>query len=331
MLVKTQNDDTLDSQLRPRSWEEYIGQKEVKQNLKIIIEAAKKRNEMPEHILIYGPSGLGKTSLAYVIANEVSANLKIVSGAAIEKAADLAAILTNLSDNSILFVDEIHRLPKTIEEHLYSAMEDFKLHIIIGKGPMARTMSLELPKFTLIGATTRIAALSSPLRNRFGATFQLEYYTLEDIKTILKRSANLLKVEITAEALEMIAKRSRFTPRIANRLLKRTRDFAQVEGKNIIDHKICHKTFEFLGIDEQGLEQGDKKILEAIIYKFNGGPVGLQALAASIAEEPEAILNVYEPYLIRLGFIERTPRGRIATKRAYQHLKINTLQKGKLV
>lgn len=319
---QTTDDETLDSQLRPKSWSDYIGQAQVKENLKVIIEAAKKRAEPPEHILIYGTSGLGKTSLAHVIAGEMAAPLKITSGPALEKAGDLAAILTNLQEGSVLFIDEIHRLAKTIEEHLYPAMEDFKLHLVIGKGPMARTMTLDLPKFTIIGATTHMAALTSPLRNRFGATFQLNFYDIEDIKAILRRSAGILNVTLEPKALEMIAQRSRFTPRVANRLLKRVRDFGQVDGKESIDQKTAAKAFEFLGIDHMGLEQSDRKILEVLINKFGGGPVGLQALAAAAAEETEAILNVYEPYLMRLGFIERTPRGRVATKLAYQHLGI---------
>lgn len=316
------DEESLDATLRPKTWQDYIGQRQVKENLKIIIEAAKKRGEPPEHILIYGTSGLGKTSLAYVIAGEMASPIKLTSGPAIEKAGDLAAILTNLQEGSVLFIDEIHRLPKTIEENLYPAMEDFKLHLVVGRGPMARTMTLDLPKFTIIGATTRIAGLTSPLRNRFGATFQLNFYNLEDIEAILRRSANILNVELEPKALEMIAKRSRFTPRVANRLLKRVRDFAQVEGKSIIDEKIATKAFDFLGIDEQGLEQSDRRLLEVLINKFGGGPAGLQALAASASEELETILNVYEPYLMQLGFIERTPRGRVATKLAYQHLGI---------
>jgi Holliday junction DNA helicase RuvB len=317
----TSGDETLDTQLRPKSWGEYIGQEHVKKNVKIILEAAKQRGEPPEHMLFYGNTGLGKTTLAYLVAGECDAPLKIISGPALEKAGDLAAILTNISEGSVLFVDEIHRLGKVIEEHLYSAMEEFKLHLVLGKGPMARTMTLDLPKFTLIGATTRLAALSAPLRNRFGATFQLNFYTKEDIEKILARSARILGVPIDQQSLSMIAQRSRFTPRIANRLLKRVRDFSQVKGDGSITPEICKLTFESLGIDEYGLEAGDLRILETIVKKFNGGPVGLQALAASTAEETETILTVYEPYLIRLGFIERTPRGRVATKAAYQRLK----------
>lgn len=313
-------DETLDAQLRPKSWTEYVGQEHVKKNVKVILEAAKQRGEPPEHMLFYGNTGLGKTTLAHLVAKESEMPLKITSGPALEKAGDLAAILTNLSEGSILFVDEVHRLGKVIEEYLYSAMEDFRLHLVLGKGPMARTMTLDLPKFTLIGATTRLAALSAPLRNRFGATFQLDFYTTEDIEKILMRSTRILGVSSDPESLSLIAQRSRFTPRVANRILKRVRDFAQVKGTGAITPDICRLAFQSLGIDDYGLEAGDLRILEAIIKKFNGGPVGLQALAAATSEEIETVLTVYEPYLMRLGFIERTQRGRIATKAAYQHL-----------
>lgn len=315
-------DETLDAQLRPKSWTEYVGQEHVKKNVKVILDAAKQRGEPAEHMLFYGNTGLGKTTLAHLVAQESEMPLKITSGPALERAGDLAAILTNLSEGSVLFVDEIHRLGKIIEEYLYAAMEDFKLHLILGKGPMARTMTLDLPKFTLIGATTRLAALSAPLRNRFGATFQLDFYTKEDIEKILTRSARILGVPIDQESLSLIAQRSRFTPRVANRLLKRVRDFAQVKGSGAITPETCMFAFESLGIDEYGLEAGDLRILEAIIKNFNGGPVGLQALSAATSEEIETVLAVYEPYLMRIGFIERTPRGRVATRSAYQHLKI---------
>ncbi|MFH1841239.1 MAG: Holliday junction branch migration DNA helicase RuvB [Candidatus Nealsonbacteria bacterium] len=317
------DDQKLDLTLRPKKWKEYVGQEKIKKNLKIIIDAAKKREEASDHILFYGSAGLGKTTLAYVIANEIDSDIKITSGPAIEKAGDLAAILTNLSEGDILFIDEIHRLNKIIEEYLYSAMEDFKLNIIIGKGPMARTMELALPRFTLVGATTRIALLSSPLRNRFGATFQLNFYETEDIEKIIKRSSNILRTTIEPEAVKIIAERSRFTPRTANRLLKRVRDFAQVEGKGIITKDIAEKALQFLEIDELGLEPGDRKILEVIIKKFAGGPVGLQTLAATTSEEEETVLGIYEPYLMQIGFIERTPKGRMATKTAYHHLGID--------
>ena len=318
----TEEDKTLDSTLRPKSWDDFIGQERVKKNIQIIITAAKKRAEPIEHLLFYGNSGLGKTTLANLVAKEMSCNIRITSGPTIEKAGDLAAVLTNLSEGDVLFIDEIHRLNKLCEEIAYPAMEEYKLNLILGRGPMARTMELKLPRFTLIGATTRLALLSSPLRNRFGATFQLGFYQEEDIEKIILRSSNLLGVEIEPEAIKIIARSSRFTPRVANRLLKRVRDFAQVEGKGIITKEIAKKSLEFLEIDKEGLEPGDRKILEAIIRKFEGGPVGLQALAAVTSEEEDTILDIYEPYLMQLGFIERTPRGRVATKLAYQHLGI---------
>lgn len=312
-------DEILDNTLRPQNWEEYIGQEKIKSNLKIIIDAAKQRGETPEHLLFYGNSGLGKTTLAYLVAKELKAKIKTTSGPAIERAGDLAAILTNLEEGEVLFIDEIHRLPKICEEILYSAMEDFKLNLVIGKGPMARTLDISLPKFTLIGATTRMALLSSPLRNRFGAIFQLNFYSVEEIQKIVERSAKILQVEITKEASYLIAQRSRFTPRIANRLLKRIRDFAQIEGDGIITEEIAKKGFEALDIDNLGLEPQDRRLLEALIVKFGGGPVGIQTLAASISEEVDTVLEIYEPYLIQLGLIKRTPRGRIATELAYKH------------
>ena len=318
----TEEDKTLDLTLRPKTWQDYIGQEKVKKNIKIIIEAAKKRTEPIEHLLFYGGSGLGKTSLSYLVAKELKANIRTITGPTIEKVGDLAAILTNLNEGDILFCDEIHRMNKLIEEFLYPALEDFKLNLILGKGPMARTMEIKLSHFTLIGATTRLALLSSPLRNRFGATFQIDYYKKEDIEKIIERSSELLEIEIESKAIELLAQCSRFTPRVANRLLKRARDFAQVEGKGTITEQITEKTLGFLEIDELGLESGDRKILEAIIKKFEGGPVGLQTLSAATSEEDDTILDIYEPYLMQLGFIERTPRGRIATKTAYQHLGI---------
>jgi len=316
------DDELLDSTLRPKNWENYIGQDKVKKNIQIIIEAAKKRKEPIEHLLFYGGSGLGKTTLSYIIANELNAKIRTIAGPTIEKVGDLAAILTNLEPGDILFIDECHRINKMIEEFLYPALEDFKLHLVLGKGPMARTMDLDLPKFTLIGATTRLALLSAPLRNRFGATLQLDYYNIEDIKKIIERSSKILGIEIESEAASIIADSSRFTPRVANRLLKRIRDFAQVEGEGVITEKIAKRGLKFLDIDEIGLEPGDRKILEAIIEKFQGGPVGLQSLAAATSEEKDTILDVYEPYLIQLGLVERTPRGRIATKTAYEHLNL---------
>lgn len=318
----SEEDKTLDQTLRPKTWQEFLGQEKVKRNLEVIIGAAKKRKEPVEHLLFYGGSGLGKTTLSYIIANEIGVNLRVISGPAIEKAGDLAAILTNLSEGDVLFIDEFHRINKICEELLYPAMEDGKLNLILGKGPMAKTMEIEVPPFTLIGATTRIALLSAPLRSRVGATFQLNFYEVEDIEKIIQRSSKILGVQIEPEAIKIIARRSRFTPRVANRLLKRVRDFAQVEGKGIIAKEIAKGALEFLEIDGEGLEAGDRKILEAIIKKFEGGPAGLQALAATTSEEEDTILDIYEPYLMQLGFIERTPRGRMATKLAYQHLGI---------
>jgi len=324
-------DQNLDLTLRPQNWSEYVGQEKIKKSLKIIIDAAKKRGEAADHLMFYGSAGLGKTTLAHLIAKEMGSNIKVVTGPAIEKAGDLAAILTGLSEGDVLFLDEIHRLNKLIEEYLYPAMEDFKLNIVIGKGPMARTMALDLPRFTLIGATTRLALLSSPLRNRFGATFQLNFYTLEDIEKIVQRSGDLLNIKIEPEAKTLIAKCSRYTPRVANRLLKRIRDFAQVEGKGIATLDITKQALGFLEIDDIGLEPGDRRILNAVINKFQGGPVGLQTLAAATSEEQDSILDIYEPYLLQMGFIERTPRGRIATKAAYEHLGIKYQSKGNLI
>ena len=319
---KTSEDEGLEPTLRPKSWEEYIGQEKIKKNIKIIIEAAKKRKQYPDHFLFYGGSGLGKTTLSYLVAKEMNANLRIISSPTIEKAGDLVAILTNLSDGDVLFLDECHRLNKVCEEYLYSAMEEFKLNIILGKGPMAQTLEIKLPNFVLIGATTKIALLSAPLRNRFGATFQLNFYKTEDIEKIIERSVKILKIEAERNAVKIIAKCSRFTPRVAIRLLKRVRDFAQVEGNGTITEHITKKALDFLEIDEIGLESGDRKILETIIKKFGGGPVGLQSLSAATSEEKDTILDIYEPYLMQIGFIERTPQGRVATKNAYRHLGI---------
>lgn len=330
-LSRVKEDNVLDSTLRPKTWNDYIGQEKVKKNIRIIIEAAKKRKEPIEHLLFYGGSGLGKTTLSYIIAKELNSNIRTIAGPTIEKVGDLAAILTNLSEGDVLFIDECHRINKLIEEFLYPAIEDFKLHLVLGKGPMARTMDLDLPRFTLIGATTRLALLSSPMRNRFGATFQLDYYTIEDIKKIIERSANILGIEIEPTATEIIAQSSRFTPRVANRLVKRIRDFAQVENNGSITQEIAQKALGFLEIDKKGLEPGDRKILHAIIEKFEGGPAGLQALAAATSEEKDAILDVYEPYLMQLGFIERTPRGRIATRSAYDHLGLKYKASSKLI
>ncbi len=310
----------LDQTLRPNSWDEYIGQKNIKENLKILLTAAKQRQHPPEHLLFYGPPGLGKTTLAHLIAHETRAQLKATSGPAIEKVGDLASILTNLSPGDILFIDEIHRLNKAIEEVLYPAMESGVLDIIIGKGPSARTIQLELPAFTLIAATTRIAMLSAPLRSRFsGGVFKLDFYTEEEIGKIIERSSKILNVEIDNEAKEEIAKRSRSTPRTANYLLKRSRDLAQIREQKLTND-IVKESLEMLGIDNMGLNAVDRAMLNVIEDKFNGGPVGLNTLAASLSEEQSTIEDVYEPYLLQLGFIERTSRGRVVTDRARKHL-----------
>ena len=314
-------DQFLDHALRPKRWDDYIGQEPIKNNLKILLGAAKERGEAPEHLLFYGPAGLGKTTLAHLIAREMNAQMKATSGPAIERVGDLASILTNLSPGDVLFIDEAHRLNKMIEEVLYPAMESGVLDIIIGKGPSARTIQLDLPPFTLVAATTRIALLSSPLRSRFsGGTFRLEFYREDEIKRIIMRSAALLNAEIEEDAAAEIAGRSRFTPRIANHFLKRCRDYAQMEGKGKINAETARKALELMEIDEAGLNSADRRILEIIINKFGGGPVGLQTIAAAISEEDATIEEVSEPYLLRLGFIERTPRGRVATPRAYAHL-----------
>ncbi|MCK4520798.1 Holliday junction branch migration DNA helicase RuvB [Candidatus Parcubacteria bacterium] len=316
------DDEILDNALRPKNWEEYIGQEKLKKNLRIIIQAAKQRKEAPDHLLFYGSPGLGKSTISHLIAKEMEADIKTTSGPAIEKAGDLASILTNLEDGDVLFIDEIHRLNKVCEEIFYPAMEDFKLNLILGKGPMARTMEMKLPSFTLIGATTRLALLSSPLRNRFGAIFQIDFYDSKDIEKIVEHSSKILNIAIEPKAVTIIAKCSRYTPRVANRLLKRIRDFAQVEGDGIIDEKITKSAMKFLEIDELGLEPGDRKIIQTIIKKFEGGPVGLKTLSAATSEEEDTILDIYEPYLMQLGFIERTPKGRMATLNAYKHLGI---------
>ena len=320
--ASTEEDKNLDLTLRPKTWDRYIGQEKVKKNLKVIIEAAKQRKEPVEHLLFYGGSGLGKTTISHIIANDLDSNIRVIAGPTVEKVGDLAAILTNLNEGDVLFIDECHRVNKLIEEFLYPAMEDFKLNLILGKGPMARTMELKLPRFTLIGATTRLALLSAPLRNRFGATFQLDYYKEEDMEEIIKRSGELLNIRTEPDALKIIAKCSRSTPRVANRLIKRLRDYAQVEGQGVITKEIANEGLRFLDIDRLGLESGDRKILMTLIDKFDGGPVGIQALAAASFEEQDAILDVYEPYLMQLGFIERTPKGRVATQSAYNHLNI---------
>ena len=320
-------DQALDSALRPKKWSDYVGQEKTKENIRIIITAAKKRNQSPDHLMLYGNSGLGKTTLAQLIATEMEKEIRITSGPAIERAGDLAAILTNLNEGDVLFLDEIHRISKTIEEYLYPAMEDYKLNLILGKGPMARTMELKLPHFTLIGATTRPGLLSAPLRNRFGATFQLNFYAPNDIEKIIERSAGILGVKIQPDALKVIAQCSRFTPRVANRLLRRVRDFADVQHDGTITKNIADRALEQLEIDKMGLEPGDRKLLLALIDKFNGGPVGLQTLAAAAMEEEDTILDIYEPYLMQCGFLERTPKGRVASRLAYEHLDLLHLRK----
>ncbi|MCS6789286.1 MAG: Holliday junction branch migration DNA helicase RuvB [Patescibacteria group bacterium] len=314
---------TIDQMLRPQKWNEYIGQEKIKKHLKIMIEATNKRNEAMDHILLAGQAGLGKTTLAYLIAKELGGKIKITSGPALEKMGDVAAILTNLEPKDILFIDEAHRINRLIEEVLYPAMEMRKLHLIIGKGPSARNLTIDLPPFTLIAATTRENLLSHPLRSRFGAIFRLNYYDLNDIITILKRSAKILKIKITNEALNILAKASRATPRLANRLLKRSRDYALVNDTDIITEKEAEKTLELLEIDNLGLEPQDRKILEIIIHKFRGGPVGLKSLAAALNEDQGVIEDIYEPYLISLGFLQRTSAGRIVLPAAYKHLGIH--------
>ncbi|MBI2639692.1 MAG: Holliday junction branch migration DNA helicase RuvB [Candidatus Sungbacteria bacterium] len=324
-------DGSLDASLRPQRWDEYIGQERTKENLKILLGAAKKRGDPVEHVLLYGPAGLGKTSLSHLIAREMNTNIRVTSGPAIERVGDLASILTNLLPHDILFIDEAHRLNKLIEEVLYPAMETRTIDIIIGKGPSARTIQIELPPFTLIAATTRIGLLSSPLRSRFGVTFRLDFYSKEEINKILRRSANLLKTEINEPALQIIAAASRSTPRVANRLLKRVRDYAEVHANGIITEKEAAAALKLLQIDELGLEPADRRILETIINKFSGGPVGIQTLAAATFEEEETIEEVYEPYLMQLGFIERTPRGRVAAARAYEHLGVSLPRQNNLI
>ena len=320
------NEERSEFSLRPQHLDEYIGQKTVTDNLKIFIEAAKLRGEPLDHVLFYGPPGLGKTTLAGIIAKELGVDIRITSGPAIERAGDLAAILTNLNENDVLFIDEIHRLNRSVEEVLYSAMEDYALDIIIGKGPSARSIRLDLSKFTLIGATTRAGSLSAPLRDRFGVMAKFECYTTEELMTIIRRSAGLLGIEADEESLMEMAMRSRGTPRVANRMLKRVRDFSQVEGNGKIDVDITRKALKALGVDMLGLENIDREILKVIIERFNGGPVGIDTIAASTGEEKVTIEDVYEPYLIQQGLLHRTPKGRVVSKEAYEHLGLEYIE-----
>jgi len=318
--VKTRDDVLFEDSLRPVKFEDFIGQENIKANLKIFIQAAKKRNENLDHVLLYGPPGLGKTSLAYLLAKELGVGIKPTSGPVIEKAGDLSAILTSLQDKEILFIDEIHRLHPSLEELLYSAMEDFSLDVIIGQGPGARSHKLKIKRFTLVGATTRAGKITAPLRSRFGIVHRLDYYQPEDLKKIILRSARILKVKVEEGGAEEIARRARGTPRIANRLLRRVRDFAEVKGDGRIDEKIAREALDRMEVDTLGLDDVDRKILQTIMENFGGGPVGINTIAAAIDEEKETIESIYEPYLMRLGFLERTLRGRKLTEKAYRHL-----------
>ena len=320
LAPKELSEDNIQKSLRPKTFNEYIGQEDLKEKMNIFIKAAKMRNEAMDHILLYGPPGLGKTTLAGVIATEMGVNLKITTGPVLEKAGDLAAILTSLEENDILFIDEIHRLNTSVEEILYPAMEDGELDILIGKGPAARSIRIELPKFTLIGATTRAGQLSTPLRDRFGVTHRMEYYKLEELKEIIRRGTNILNVKYDEDGIEEIARRSRGTPRIANRLLKRARDYALVTGNGVLDKESVNGILKLLGVDENGLDELDRNILKSIITVYNGGPVGIETLSLLLGEDKRTIEEVYEPYLVKIGFIKRTQRGRVVTEHGYRHL-----------
>ena len=321
-----EEDINLEKSLRPKYLKDYIGQNKVKDNIKVYIEAAKLRNECLDHVLLYGPPGLGKTTLANIIGHEMNVNVKVTSGPAIEKPGDIAAILNSLQDNDLLFIDEIHRLNKQVEEVLYPAMEDYIIDIIIGKGPTSRSIRLDLPKFTLVGATTRMGMIASPLRDRFGIVNKLEFYDIKDLQTIIERSAFVLGIEICTDGSEEIARRSRGTPRLANRLLKRVRDFAQVKFDGIITQEVAKAALDILEVDRLGLDKNDRKMLLTIIEKYNGGPVGLETLAATIGEETDTVEDVYEPYLMQLGLIHRTPRGRVITPSCYKYFGLNIIE-----
>lgn len=330
-LETDEESQPVDTKLRPKKWEDYIGQRKTKKNLKLIIKAAKQRNETCDHLLFYGQAGLGKTTLAHIIGREMETNIRTTSGPALEKTGDIAAILTNVESREILFIDEIHRLSKPVEEVLYPALESRQLNLVVGKGPSAKTLSIDLPSFTVIGATTKANLLSSPLRSRFGGIFKLDYYKKDDMQKIIKRSASLLNVDITDDAASKLAGASRFTPRVANRLVRRCRDWAQVHKDNTIDEEVVGKTLDMLEVDELGLEEVDRYLLHTIIEKFNGGPVGIKSIAASLNEDVGIIEEVYEPFLIRLGLLKRTKSGRVVTDKAYEHIEENYKEKESLI